>query len=119
MNQTAILDDKSSFISGAVEMLKKENDIKIVKVVWLSNKNLAKVYESMILYLTSSSDVTWLLQGQYFYVGGKSAYINVFEQRARPGQCYKCQELGHMTFSCQKTQVCSKYAGKEHHYNNC
>jgi hypothetical protein len=118
-NRTAILDNEGSLISGAVEMLGKENDAKIAKVAWLSNKNLAKAYGSMVVYLTSSSDATRLLQGQYFHVGGESAYTNVFEQRARPKQCYKCQELGHMAFSCQKTQVCSKCAGEEHHHSNC
>jgi hypothetical protein len=118
-NRTAILDNEGSLISGAVEMLGKENDVKIAKVAWLSNKNLAKAYRSIVVYLTSSSDATRLLQRQYFHVGGESAYTNVFEQRARPKQCYKCQELEHMAFSCQKTQVCSKCASEEHHYSNC
>ena len=89
-NRTAVLDNEGSLIPGAIEMLGKENDVKIAKVAWLSNKNLAKAYGSMVVYLTSSSDATRLLQGQYFHVGGESAYTNVFEQRARPKQCYKC-----------------------------
>jgi hypothetical protein len=64
----------------------------------------------MVVYLTSGNDATRLLQGQYFHIAGESAYTNVFEQRARPKQCCKCQELGHMAFSCQKAQVCAKCA---------
>lgn len=118
-NQTAILDNKGSLISGVVEMLGKENDTKIAKVAWLSNKNLVKAYGSMVVYLTSSSNATRLLQRQYFHMGGESAYTNVFEQRARPKQCYKCQEIGHMAFSCQKTQVCSKCTSEEYYHSNC
>ena len=94
-------------------MLGKENNVKIAKIAWLSKKNQAKAYRSMVVYLTSGNDATGLLQGQYFHVAGESAYTNVFEQQVRPKQCYKCQEL------CQKTQVCVRCACEGHHHSNC
>lgn len=118
-NRTAILDHEGNLRPGVIEMLGNENDVKVAKVAWLSNRNRAKAYGSMVVYLTSGNDVTRLLQGQYFHVAGESAYTNVFEQRARPKQCYKCQELGHIAFSCQKAQVCAKCACEGHHHSNC
>jgi len=61
-------------------MLGKENNVKIAKIAWLSKKNQAKAYRSMVVYLTSGNDATGLLQGQYFHVAGESAYTNVFKQ---------------------------------------
>ena len=79
-NRTAILDHEGNLRPGVMEILGNENDVKEAKVAWLSNRNRAKAYGSMVVYLTSSIDAARLLQGQYFHVAGESAYTNVFEQ---------------------------------------
>jgi hypothetical protein len=63
VNRTTILNNQENPIPGVAEMLGKENNVKIAKLVWLSNKNLAKAYGSIVVYLTSGSDVARLLQG--------------------------------------------------------
>jgi hypothetical protein len=44
-----------------VEILEKENDVKISKLVWLSKKDSGKAYGSMVVYVSKSSEVTKLL----------------------------------------------------------
>lgn len=119
-NRTAILDKEGNLLPGTVEELGQENDVKIAKVSWLSKKDQAKAYGSMVVYVTSSNDATRLLQGQYFHVAGESAYVRVFETRERPLQCYKCQKLGHKAYSCPSNQqVCAKCAETGHHHREC
>lgn len=43
-NQTAILDHKGNPRPRVIEILEKENDVKVAKVAWLSNRNRAKPY---------------------------------------------------------------------------
>jgi hypothetical protein len=118
-NRSAVIDREGNVLPRAVETFGMENDVKIAKMAWLSRKDQAKAYGSMVVYVTSAHDASRLLQGHYFHVAGESAYTNAFEPRMRPKQCYKCQELGHMAFSCQKVQVCAKCAQKGHHHSNC
>lgn len=63
--QTAILDNGGNPTQEIAKKVGKKNNVKIAKVAWLSNKNLAKAYGSIVMYLTSGSDATRLLQGQY------------------------------------------------------
>lgn len=118
-NRTAVLDENGELRVGAVEMLGKENEVKIAKLAWLSGKNNAKAYGSMVVYVTKGSDAVRLLQGQYFHVAGESAYTRVFEQRRGPLQCYKCQEIGHKAFACSKPQRCGKCAQEGHQHKDC
>jgi hypothetical protein len=118
-NRTAVLDHHGNVLPGTEEMLGKENEVKIAKISWLSKKDSAKAYGSMVIYVTSRHDAARLLQGQYFHVAGESAYTKIFEPRERPLQCYKCQKLGHKAFSCTNSQICAKCAGEGHHHSGC
>jgi hypothetical protein len=118
-NRLPVIDIEGNVLPGAAETFGKENDVKIAKIAWLSRKDQAKAYGSMVVYVTSAQDASRLLQDQYFHVAGESAYTSVFERRMRPKQCYKCQNLGHMAFSCQSEQVCAKCAEKDHHHSEC
>jgi hypothetical protein len=60
-NRIAILDIAGDLQPGVVEILEKENDIKIAKLVWLSKKDLGKAYRSMAVYVSKSKEVTNLL----------------------------------------------------------
>jgi hypothetical protein len=60
-NRIAILDIAGDLQPGVVEMLEKENDVKITKLVWLSKKDSGKAYESMVVYVSKSNEVTKLL----------------------------------------------------------
>lgn len=118
-NRTAILDASGDLQPGVVEMLEKENEVKIAKIVWLSKMDSGKAYGSMVVYVSRSSEATRLLQGQYFHVAGISAYTRVFEPRQRPDQCYRCQETGHKAYSCNKPQICAKCAQAGHRHGEC
>jgi hypothetical protein len=101
-NRMAILDASDDLQPAVVEMLEKENKVKIAKIVWLSKRDSGKAYGSMVVYMARSNEAARLLQGQYFHVAGESAYARVFEPRQRPDQCYRCQETGHKAYLCNK-----------------
>ncbi|KAI7713817.1 hypothetical protein KC353_g7264, partial [Hortaea werneckii] len=84
--RTALLDERGKLRNGAVEMLEKENEVRIAKVSWLSRKDLLKAYGSMVVYVTKRADAAKLLEGQYFNVDGESAFTRVFEPRRGPMQ---------------------------------
>jgi len=119
VNRIAILNQNGPIRDGAAETLGKENDVYIAKIAWLSNKDTAKKYGSMVICVTKSSEATRLLQEQYFNVEGESAFTRVFEFRSGPVQCYNCQSIGHKAFSYNKTQRCARYAKEEHHHSEC
>jgi hypothetical protein len=118
-NRTAILNASDDLQPGAVEMLEKENEVKIAKIVWLSKKDSGKAYGSMVVYMSRSSEAAWLLQGQYFHIAGESAYTRGFEPRQRPDQCYRCQETGHKAYSCNKPQICAECAQEGYRHSEC
>jgi len=119
VNRTAVLDQEGKVLPGAMEALGQENEIQIAKIAWLSRKDSAKAYGSMVAYLTKNSDARRLLQERYFLAAGESAYTNAFERRTGPIQCYNCQELGHKAFSCSKNRVCARCAAEGHHHSEC
>jgi hypothetical protein len=118
-NRAAVLDQDGSIRPDAAEVFGKENEVRIAKMVWLSKKENAKAYGSMVVYVTKGSDAVRLLQGQYFHIAGESAYTSVYELRTGPVQCYNCQAIGHKAYTCKKTQVCAKCAKEGHHHRDC
>lgn len=118
-NRAAVLDQDGLIRADAAEVFGKENEVRIAKIVWLSKKQNAKAYGSMVVYVTKGSDAVRLLQGQYFHIAGESAYTSVYELRTGPVQCYNCQAIGHKAFSCKKTQICAKCANEGHHHRDC
>jgi hypothetical protein len=118
-NRTAILEEDGKLRPGVVEMLEKENEVRIAKVSWLSRKDSGKAYGSMVVYVTKGSDAVRLLQGQYFHVAGESAFTRVFEPRRGPTQCFNCQELGHKAYSCKKARACARCAQQGHRHSEC
>jgi hypothetical protein len=119
VNRFAVLDENSQLLPEIADRLGGENNVHIAKMAWLSNKENAKAYGSMVVYVTRSSDARRLLQEQYFHVAGESAFTRLFEPRVGPIQCYRCQAIGHKSFSCRKPQVCGKCAMEGHHHSEC
>lgn len=119
VNRFAVLNQDGTVRDGAAETFGQENNVQIAKISWLSNKETAKAYGSMVVYVTKGSDATRLLQEQYFNVEGESAFTRIFEQRNGPVQCYNCQAIGHKAFSCKKTQRCAKCAKEGHRHSEC
>jgi hypothetical protein len=117
--RTAVLDEHGELRTGVVQMLEKENEVRIAKVSWLSWKDLPKAYGSAVVYVTKRADAARLLEGQYFNVDGESAFTRVFEPRRGPMQCFNCLGLGHKAFSCVKAQVCSRCAQPGHRHSEC
>jgi hypothetical protein len=118
-NRTAVLHHEGKVLPGAAEVLGKENEVNIAKIAWLSRRDAGKPYGSMVVYVTKGSEAARLLQGQYFYLAGESAYTSDFEPRFGPKQCYKCQEMGHKAFSCTKSRICARCAQAGHHHSEC
>ena len=118
-NRTAILDQDGAIRPEAMEVLGKENDVRIAKMAWLSNKDTGKAYGSMVIYVTRGSDAVRLLQEQYFHIAGESAYTRIYKPRTGPTQCYRCQAIGHKAFSCTRPQMCAKCAQEGHRHSDC
>ncbi|KAL2255925.1 hypothetical protein VTK26DRAFT_2474 [Humicola hyalothermophila] len=84
VNRMAVLDHEGKVLSGATEALGHENDMQIAKVAWLSRRDNAKAYGSMVVYVTKAGDARRLLNEGFFYAGGESGYTGLFERRMRP-----------------------------------
>ncbi|KAJ5100882.1 hypothetical protein N7456_006934 [Penicillium angulare] len=119
VKRAAVLDENHDVLAGAAEAMSEENDTTVAKIKWLSSREAAKPYGSMVVYLTKGTDARRLLADGYFHVGGESGTTSVFEHRPRPMQCYNCQEIGHKAFQCKKTQKCAKCAAEGHHHSRC
>ena len=119
VNRTAVIDHEGKILPGAAEALGQENDVQIAKMAWLSRRDAAKAYGSMVVYVTKLADARRLLSESFFYAGGESGYTGIFEHRTRPEQCYNCQQIGHKAFQCKNPQVCAKCAKEGHHHGNC
>ncbi|KJZ70022.1 hypothetical protein HIM_10603 [Hirsutella minnesotensis 3608] len=79
--RTAVLDAEGNVLPGAAEALGAENNVTIAKITWLSNREKAKAYGSMVIYVTKESDAQRLLDSVWFDLAGESACTNVFERR--------------------------------------
>ena len=119
VKRTAVLDENHEILTGAAAALGDENEATVAKLSWLSSKEAAKPYGSMVVYLTKGSDARRLLADGYFHVGGESGTTSVFEYRPRPTQCYNCQEIGHKAFQCKNAQKCAKCATEGHRHSDC
>jgi regulator of replication initiation timing len=119
VNRLAVLDERGEIRMGTAEALGRENETTVAKMAWLSNKDVAKAYGSMVVYLTKASDARRLLTEGYFHVAGESGYSRIFERRLRPEQCFNCQELGHKAFQCKSAQKCVRYADGGHRHSEC
>jgi hypothetical protein len=119
VNRTAVLDESGDIQAGAAAAFGEENEASIAKIAWLSRKENAKAYGSMVVYLTKGSDARRLLADGFFHAGGESGVTSTFEYRPRPMQCYNCQEIGHKAFQCKNAQKCAKCAAEGHHHSSC
>ncbi|EAQ93894.1 predicted protein [Chaetomium globosum CBS 148.51] len=108
VNRSVVLDDEGNIRTGAAEAFSQENETTVAKIAWLSRKDTAKAYGSMVVYVTKGSDARRLLSEGFFHAGGESGYTRVFERRVRPEQCYNCQEIGHKAFNCKKAHRCAQ-----------
>jgi hypothetical protein len=118
-NRAAILGEGEAIRPETMKELGEENEVSIAKMVWLSRKDTAKQYGTMVVYVTRGSDAARLLQGQYFHIAGESAYTRVYEVRKGPTQCYNCQEMNHKAFACTRRQRCGKCAEEGHNHHEC
>lgn len=119
VNKAAVLDEKGGIRTEATAVFSEENDATVAKIAWLSRKENAKAYGSMVVYLTKSSDARRLLAEGFFHAGGESGVTSTFEYRPRPTQCYNCQEIGHKAFQCKNAQKCARCAAEGHHHSSC
>lgn len=87
VKRAVVLDENHDILTGAAAALSEENDTTVAKITWLSSKEAAKPYGSMVVYLTKGSDARRLLADGFFHAGGESGVTSAFEHRPRPTQC--------------------------------
>jgi hypothetical protein len=119
VKKAAVLDEQGEIRAGAAGAFSEENETTVAKIAWLSRKESAKAYGSMVVYLTKGTDARRLLADGFFHARGESGVTSAFEYRPRPSQCYNCQEMGHKTFQCKNVQKCGKCAKVGHHHSIC
>ncbi|KAF4336647.1 reverse transcriptase [Fusarium beomiforme] len=56
VSRIAVLDERNEVRAEITEMLGRENDTKVVKIVWLSKRDIPKAYGSMVVYLKKRSE---------------------------------------------------------------
>ena len=78
-----MLDEEGKVRAGVAEAFGKENDMEIAKIAWFSNKDILKVYGSMVVYLNKRADIYRFLYEGFFYAGGELGYTKAFERRVR------------------------------------
>ena len=83
VNRLAVLDENEEIRAGAAEAFGQENETTVAKIGWLSKKNIAKAYGSMVVYLTKGSDASRVLREGFFHVAEESGYAGIFERRPR------------------------------------
>jgi hypothetical protein len=115
----AILKPDGSLREDARANLEEENDVKIAKIVWLSNRESRKAYGSMAVFFTKGEQAAEVLQSGFFIAGGESAYTSVFEARQSPTKCYNCQQFRHKAYSCKNEPTCAKCAAQGHGHREC
>jgi hypothetical protein len=104
----AVMGTEGTLREGIERALSEENEVKISKISWLSKKDKDKKFGSMVVYLSRSEDARKLLSKGWIECEGESSMVRVFEPKITPTQCYKCQQLGHKAFSCDKEEVCAR-----------
>ncbi|KAJ5507062.1 hypothetical protein N7527_009205 [Penicillium freii] len=57
IKRTAVLDKNYKILIGTAAALSKENETTIAKMTWLSSKETAKPYRSIVIYLTKGTDI--------------------------------------------------------------
>jgi hypothetical protein len=119
VNRTAVLDENGDIQVGAAAAFGEENKTTVAKIAWLSRKENAKAYGSIVIYLTKGSDARRLLAEGFFHTGGESGVTSTFEYQPRPMQYYNCQEIRHKAFQCKNTQRCAKCSAEGHHHSSC
>ena len=81
VKRAIVLDNNHTILARAAVALSEENESTVAKITWLSSKEAAKPYGSMVVYLTKGSDARRLLADGYFHVRGESRTTSVFEYR--------------------------------------
>ncbi|KAJ5471428.1 hypothetical protein N7530_008785 [Penicillium desertorum] len=104
VNKAVVFHEKDEIRAGATAAFSEENEVTVAKIAWLSRKESAKAYGSMVVYLTRGTDARRLLADGFFHAGGESGVTSTFEHRPRPTQCYNCQEIGHKAFQCKNVR---------------
>ncbi|OQD73994.1 hypothetical protein PENANT_c192G11599, partial [Penicillium antarcticum] len=84
VKRAAVLGENHDILTGAAAALGEENETTVAKMTWLSSKEAAKPYGSMVVYLTKGTDARRLLADGYFHVGGElgqPASLNIDHDR--------------------------------------
>ncbi|KAJ6114720.1 hypothetical protein N7486_000498 [Penicillium sp. IBT 16267x] len=67
VKRAAVLDENHDILTGVAAALGEENETTVAKMTWLSSKEAAKPYGSMVVYLTKGTDARRLLADGYFH----------------------------------------------------
>jgi hypothetical protein len=79
IRKATVLDEQGKIRVGAAAAFSKENETTIAKIAWLSNKESAKPYGLMVVYLTKGTNARRLLDEGFFHAGGESSVTCAFK----------------------------------------
>ena len=78
-----MLDKNNNIRVGVAKAFSKENKIIVIKIAWLSDKDVLKAYGIILVHLTKESDVRRIITEGFFHARGESGTIRVFKHRLR------------------------------------
>lgn len=115
VRRSVFLDDMGNDLPGVNDVLsKKKNETEVVKVGWLSHRQLKEI-TSIVVYLKKATNAARFLREGYFHAGGPRGNVREFKRQQGPSQCYNFQELtDHKAYQCKKPQRRGRCAGKGH-----
>ena len=103
----------------ACETIGRENNVKIMKLAWLSKLNPDKLYGSLVVYLSSQKEAEGLLNRQVMDFGSEAGFTKVYECRQYLTRCQKCLQYGHVKARCTSDVRCTYCAALRHKEPSC
>ncbi|KAM3560256.1 hypothetical protein ARSEF4850_003736 [Beauveria asiatica] len=114
VSRDAVLDQAGVELPNVAELLSNQNDARVTKVAWLSDRFL-KQHGSIVVYLEKASEARRLLADGFFLAGELSGRTAPFLRSERPNQCFNCQGIAnHKAYQCNKPQLNVRKRGEVH-----
>jgi hypothetical protein len=91
VNCIAVLDKRNEVQVEITKMLGRENNTEVIKIVWLSKRDIPKAYGLMVIYLKKRLEARRFINKEFFVAGGESGITKEFKHHNCPKQFYNCQ----------------------------
>ena len=108
--------------TGAIRKIAQENDLqergfRIEDIAWLKKKDKALgPFASLGIWFDSAEAANWMLDNGLLI---DQRYIGRVEKcEIKKRRCFRCQEFGHLAWSCKETPRCG-HCGDQHERARC